>query len=102
MIRGRLTLSNQPILEFEVLNDKGIYSGRFVDIVDDRITEIFVEYENAVNEQWLSKVDSLDKRIKQFRFLAHLDDGSDFTVRDLQIYPSQSELSFVADGPSLS
>jgi hypothetical protein len=58
------------------------------------ILSVFEEWEEIVNGQMLSFLDEIQQKISRLSILAVFEDGRTFWTRDLQIYPSTSEISF--------
>ncbi|WP_406700727.1 hypothetical protein V5E97_18205 [Singulisphaera sp. Ch08] len=73
------------------------YSGSVnVDRMSDSFQKMFVEYEDVVNNQTFSILDQIEDRISSIRFSAIFEGGSEFPVKDLQIFPKGGTLSFKA------
>jgi hypothetical protein len=66
-----------------------------------RLLRLFEEFEQIVNEQVLSLLDKIEDKISSAGLQAVFPGGQEVSIRDLQIYPSTSRISFRQAGSSV-
>ena len=67
------------------------------------LRDVFEEFEDIVNEQMLSFLDEVQKKIGSLALKAIFDDGLEAEVKDLQVFPSTGDVSFKLVGtPALT
>jgi hypothetical protein len=54
----------------------------------------FEAYEEIVNGQMFSLLDEMEEQIGEIPLVAVFEEGDEFPVQDLQIYPSEGRISF--------
>jgi hypothetical protein len=55
---------------------------------------LFEEFEEVVNGQMFSYLDAIQERIASLALRAVFEDGAEFLVKDLQVFPSAGDVSF--------
>lgn len=88
--------ADRAVLAAATVEQKGeLYLGS-VDLsaTPARAMDLFREFEEIVNGQEFSVVDDLQDRIDAFGPRAAFEGGEEFEIHDLQVYPSEGNLSF--------
>ena len=79
----------------QVVDDGGYFWGT-VDLgaTPAHLRSLFEEFEEIVDGQMLSFLDEIQGRIASSPVRAVFDDGDEFEVADLQVYPTTGDISF--------
>ena len=88
--QDRMTLASA-----QVADDEGCFGGT-VDLSSTPapLRALFEEFEEIVDGQMFAFLDEIQGRIGASPVRAIFDDGGEFEVRDLQVYPTTGEISF--------
>ncbi len=79
----------------QVAGQNGLFAGRAdLAFMPPRLRQVFEKYEETVNNQVFSILDEIEDRILSMGLQAVFPDGQRANIRDLQIYPSTSGISF--------
>jgi hypothetical protein len=80
----------------------GGYSGSVnVDQMPEPLRLKFEKYEEIVNGQTFSLLDSIEEEICAIPFVAVFEDGCESNIKDLQIFPKSGTVSFTAAEPAV-
>jgi hypothetical protein len=88
--------SRQNIVASAEVEYNGEYYSGFVNLgrMPPLLRSQFEEFESLVNDMVLSLIDEIEEQIRITLFTVVFDDGSKFTLKDLQIYPNEGFVSF--------
>jgi hypothetical protein len=84
--------------------DEGDHYGGTIDLRHSpaMLRTLFDEFEEIVSGQMLSFLDEIQAKISSLGIKVVLDDGMEAFVKDLQVYPSTGDVSFMlAEAPTL-
>ncbi len=92
----RLIDQDQTVLATVQATDEGDHYGGTIDLhpAPANLRSLFEEFEEIVNGQMFAFLDDLQEKIAAWRIKAHFEDGSEFYVKDLQVFPSTGDVSF--------
>jgi hypothetical protein len=66
------------------------------------LKRLFEEYEEVVENQTFSLLDTIEEKIGAIRLKVAFDDGSELDIEDLQVFPSRLAISFAVRQPVLT
>jgi len=88
--------SNRKVVATACVADCGDHFGGTIDMkaMPENLRALFEEFEEIVNGQMFAFLDDVQRKIGSHRITAQFEDGFELPVKDLQVFPSQGELSF--------
>lgn len=84
---------NRAVLEFAGDWVGGVFKGKLTSRINKEFRGLFANFENAVNQQLLLKVDELDKQIDAISWRVRIE-SKELTPSNLQVFPSEKSISF--------
>jgi hypothetical protein len=92
----RLVDRSGAVLAVAQVADEGGYFGGTIDLrsTPTDLRALFAEFEEVVNGQMFVFLDEIQEKIGALPIRIVFDDGSEASVRDLQVFPSTGDVSF--------
>ena len=99
----QLVDQSRAVLATAQVADEGGYFGGTIDLrsTPAHLRALFEEFEEIVNGQMFVFLDEIQAKIGSLPIKAVFDDGFEVDVKDLQVFPGSSDVSFrLAGAPS--
>jgi hypothetical protein len=92
----RLVDRSHAVLAVARVADEGGYFGGTIDLhsTPADLRALFEEFEEIVNGQMFVFLDEIQEKIGALPIRAVFDDGSEASIKDLQVFPSTGDVSF--------
>jgi hypothetical protein len=90
-----ITPDRKVVALAQVAQHDGLFTGQ-IDLspMPVPLQQLFAEYEEIVDTQTFSLLDTIEEQIESLRLTAVFPDGHEAVLADLQIYPSTQNVSF--------
>jgi len=90
---------NRVVLEFSGDWVGNVFTGKLTSGIHENFSRLFSDFEYAVNQQLLVKVDELDKRIDAISWKVRIE-SEELVPANLQVFPSEESISFEVQEPN--
>jgi hypothetical protein len=88
-------LGDVQLARVQVTQVGDLFEGEDIELADDESRlAVFVAFEQAVNDQLFTHVETLEREIAELRPVLRTVDGGEFALQDVQIFPVLKAISF--------